>query len=315
VTAKKVHRIDSLPDGAPWAGGLPPEGSAEHPRLIRALDRVLAIQRPAVLAHLRSLRLRHPAAGPVEIVRLLERRYLATVATGGAAVGATAVVPGITTGVTLALSGVETVAFVESTALFAQSLAEVHGIRVEDPDRARALVLTLLLGNEGVDLVTQLARQASGRGPSRSAYWGELITTALPRAAVGPLVDRLKSVFIRRFAAAGGATLLGKALPFGVGAVVGGVGNGVLGRRVVVSSRRAFGVPPPVLPAQTAPRPGARRVEHIVGGGLHRAGTAVTDAAGRATGAVGGAAGRVKDAAAALAARRTAPARDTAPDE
>jgi hypothetical protein len=302
--AKTVHRIHSLPDDAPWAGGLPPEGSAEHPRLIRALDRVLAIQRPAVLAHVRSIRLRHPDAGPAEIVRLLERRYLATVATGGAAVGATAVVPGITTGVTLALSGVETVAFMEATALFAQSLAEVHGIRVENPDRARALVLALMLGKEGVDLIAQLTRQASGRGGSRSAYWGEVITTTLPRAAVGPLVDRLKSAFIHRFATAGGASWVGKALPFGVGAVVGGVGNGILGRRVVVGSRRAFGVATAPLPPEIEPRPGARRVEHIVGGGLRRAGTAVSGAAARAGGAVGVAAGRAKDAAgAAIAAR------------
>ena len=41
----KVHRIHSLPDESPWDGGLPPEGSAEHPRTIRALDRVLQVQR------------------------------------------------------------------------------------------------------------------------------------------------------------------------------------------------------------------------------------------------------------------------------
>ncbi|WP_245570306.1 hypothetical protein [Microbacterium luticocti] len=278
--SKKVHRIDSLPADAPWAGGLPPEGSSEHPRLIRALDRVLAVQRPAVLAHLRSIRLRHPDATAAQIVRILERRYLAAVATGGAAVGATAVIPGVTTGVTLALGGVETVAFMEATALFAQSMAEVHGIRVENPDRARALVLTLMLGTEGVQLVTQLARQATGTGPARSAYWGELITTSLPRAAVGPLVDRLKTAFIRRFATVGGASWVGKAMPFGVGAAIGGVGNGILGRRVVVGSRRAFGMPPVVLPAEIEPRPGARRVEHSVAHGLRRASGAVTGAAG-----------------------------------
>ena len=198
---EKVHRIHSLPGDAPWQGGLPPAGSEDHPFTIRALDRVLAIQRPVVIAHLRSIRLRHPDASPAEIVRILERRYLAAVTTGGAAVGATAVVPGIGTGVTLALSGVETVAFLEATALFAQSVAEVHGIPVADPDRGRALVLTLMLGKEGVDLVAQLAGQAAGRGPARSTYWGEVVTKTLPRAAVGPLVDRLKSAFIRQFAA------------------------------------------------------------------------------------------------------------------
>jgi hypothetical protein len=283
----KVQSIHSLPGDSPWQGGLPPTGSEEHPLTIRALDRVLAIQRPVVLAHLRSIRLRHLSASPAEIVRILERRYLAAVTTGGAAVGATAVVPGIGTGVTLALSGVETVAFLEATTLFAQSVAEVHGIPVSDPDRARALVLTLMLGKEGVDLVAQLAGQAAGRGPTRSSYWGELITKSLPRAAVAPLVDKLKTTFIRQFAARGGASWIGKALPFGIGAAVGGAGNNILGRRVLVGSRRAFGAAPLDWPAELEPRVGADRIERVAGRGIRRAGEAVVDGVTRGTRQVG----------------------------
>ncbi|WP_438352623.1 hypothetical protein [Microbacterium sp. CJ88] len=294
--AEKVHRIHSLPDDAPWAGGLPPAGSDEHPRMIRALDRVMAIQRPVVVAHLRSIRLRHPEASTTDIVRTLERRYLTAVTTGGAAVGATAVVPGIGTGITLALSGVETVGFLEATALFAQSVAEVHGIPVENPDRARALVLTLMLGKEGIDLVAQLAGQAAGKGVTRDRYWGELITKTLPRAAVGPLVDRLKSAFVHQFAARGGASFLGKALPFGVGAVVGGAGNHVLGRRVLTNSRRAFGMPPVQLPADLEPRPGARRIESSAGVGLRTAGGLVAGGVRKGAAAVGGAGKRVSKA-------------------
>ena len=288
--ADKVHRIHSLPDDSPWQGGIPPVGSDEHPRVVRALDRVLAIQRPLVVAHIRSIRLRHPDAVTADIVRMLERRYLAAVTTGGAAVGATAVVPGIGTGVTLALSGVETVGFLESTTLFAQSVAEVHGIAVEDPDRARALVLTLMLGKEGVDLVAHLAGQAAGKAAARPAYWGELVTKTLPRAAIGPLVDRLKTVFVHQFAARAGASWVGKALPFGIGAAVGGAGNHILGRRVLVGSRRAFGPPPVTVPADIEPRPGAKRVEHSAASGVARVGGAIAGAAGstaRGIGSVG----------------------------
>lgn len=291
--ADKVHRIHSLPQDSPWQGGLPPTGSEEHPRTIRALDRVLAIQRPVVLAHLRSIRLRHPEASPDQVVRMLERRYLAAVTTGGAAVGATAVVPGIGTGVTLALSGVETVAFLEATTLFAQSVAEVHGIPVADPDRARALVLTLMLGKEGVDLVAQLAGQATGRGPGRDRYWGEMVTKSIPRAAMGPLVDQLKKSFIHQFAARGGASWIGKALPFGIGAAVGGAGNNILGRRVLVNARRAFGVAPTVLPPELEPRPGAARLEHSATRSLRRAGGAVAGGVTRGASAVGSGARRV----------------------
>lgn len=282
----KVHRIHSMSDDSSWDGGLPPQGSAEHPRAIRALDGVLRVQRPAVVAHLRSIRLRHPDATTAEIVRMLERRYLAAVTTGGAAVGATAVVPGIGTGVTLALSGVETVGFLDATALFAQSLAELHGIPVENPDRARALVLTLMLGQEGVDLVAQLTRQAAGKGGTRSAYWGEMVTKSLPRAAVGPLVDRLKGAFLHQFAAKGSASILGKALPFGIGAAIGGTGNHLLGRRVIVGSRRAFGISPAQYPPELEPRPGATRLESSAFGTVRRAGTAIGTGTRRLTRAV-----------------------------
>ncbi|MFD5215980.1 hypothetical protein [Microbacterium sp. NPDC058345] len=294
----KVHKIHSLPDDAPWDGAVPPVGSPEHPLAVRGLDRVLSVQRPLVIAHIRSIRLRHPEATPDQIVRMLENRYLAAVTTGGAAVGATAVIPGIGTGVTLALSGVETVGFMESTALFAQSVAEVHGIAIDNPERARALVMTLMLGKEGVDLVSQLARQATGKGGTRSSYWGELVTKSLPRAAVGPLVDRLKSAFVRQFASRGGASVLGKALPFGVGAVVGGAGNHLLGRRVLTTSRRAFGVPPAALPQELEPVPGTERIERrmlqgarAVGGGV----SGIAGSVGRGLGVAGrgiGSAGR-----------------------
>ncbi|MEJ6556063.1 hypothetical protein PQI51_13625 [Microbacterium esteraromaticum] len=258
---EKVHKIHSLPEDSPWDKPVPPVGSPEHPLSVRSLDRVMTVQRPLVVAHIRSIRRRHPEADPEQIVRILEARYLGAVTAGGAAVGATAVVPGIGTGVTLALSGVETIGFMESTALFAQSVAEVHGIAIENPERARALVMTLMMGKEGVDLVSQLARQATGKGGTRSSYWGEMVTKSLPRAAMGPIVDRLKSEFIRQFAKRGGASFLGKALPFGVGAVVGGAGNHLLGRRVLTTSRRAFGAAPAVLPVDLEPAPGSEKLE------------------------------------------------------
>ncbi|AZH79175.1 MULTISPECIES: hypothetical protein [Microbacterium] len=298
--APKVHKIHSLPDDAPWDKGVPPVGSTEHPLMVRGLDRVLSIQRPLVLAHIRSIRLRNPHASPAEIIRILERRYLAAVTTGGAAVGATAVVPGIGTGITLALSGVETVGFVESTALFAQSVAEVHGIAVANPDRARALVMTLMLGKEGVDLVAQLAGQVAGRGASRSSYWGELVTKSLPRAAVGPLVDQLKGMFVKQFAAKGGASVIGKALPFGIGAAVGGAGNHILGRRVLTTSHRAFGAAPLDLPLELEPVPGAQKLELRMLRGARYAGGAVAGAAGTVVRGAGWVGHRVGD----LATRR-----------
>ncbi len=110
---------------------------------------------------------------------------------------------------------------------------------------------------------------------------------------MGPLVDQLKKSFIHQFAARGGASWIGKALPFGIGAAIGGAGNNILGRRVLVNSRRAFGVAPAVLPPELEPRPGAARFEHAATRSLRRAGGAVAGGVTRGATAVGSGARRV----------------------
>jgi hypothetical protein len=155
------------------------------PVVTKTFDGLMAVHRPLVLANIRRLRKRHPAASPEEIIRLLERDYLAAVTTGGAAVGASAAVPGIGTAASLVLSGAETAAFLEASALFAQSVAEVHGIVVVEPERARTLVMALMLGANGQELVKQFTGQLNRTGGTRSAYWGELITSSLPKSPTG----------------------------------------------------------------------------------------------------------------------------------
>ena len=216
--------------------------------IARTLDRVLSVQRPVVLAHLRSIRRSKPEATPTEVITTLERRYLAAVTVGGALVGATAAIPAIGTAASIALSTAETAGFLEASALFAQSVTEVHGIAVTDPERARTLVLAMILGSAGSDLVEQLAREVIGLGPARSAFWGELVAQNLPKSAVGGVARRLRSFFLKKYAATEGAGIVGRAIPFGIGAVIGGVGNHFLGRRVVTSSRTAFGPAPAEFP-------------------------------------------------------------------
>jgi len=228
--------------------------SAPNHFVVQGIDRVLTVQRPVVLAHLRAIRAGRPDATPEQVIRTLERRYLTAVTAGGAAVGASAVIPAVGIGASLALSAVETGGFLEASALFAQSVAEVHGIVVDDPDRARALVMTLVLGSAGTDLVRQLAGQAAGVGPARNAFWGEMVTKSLPKAAVGRIADQMKKTFLKRFAITSGTSAIGRAIPFGIGAVVGGTGNNILGRQIIRGSREAFNAPPAVFPVTLDPR-------------------------------------------------------------
>ncbi len=221
--------------------------------MVRGIDRLLTVQRPVVLAHIRGIRRGRPNATPAEIIRTLERRYLTAVTTGGALVGASAAIPAVGTGTSLALSGVETAGFLEASALFAQSITEVHGFVVDDPDRARALVMTMVLGSAGTELVGQLAGQATGVAPSRNAFWGETITKNLPRAAMGPIADRIKRTFVKRFSVAQGTNVVGRLVPFGIGAAIGGGGNHLLGRQIIRTAREGFGPAPVEFPAWLEP--------------------------------------------------------------
>jgi hypothetical protein len=227
-----------------------PASPPVDPMLIRGLRAAMSAQRPAVLLHIRSIRRQYPAATPEQVVRILERRFLNSITLTGAGSGAATLVPGVGTVIGITVIGVETVAFFEMTALFAQSVAEIHGIVVDDEERAHNLVMALMLGGPGKDLVQQFVGQATGVGPDRTQYWGESITASMPKALVGMLNKRLRDELTKRMAVKQGSSMVGRLIPFGIGAVIGGAGNRIIGGKVVQSAQQAFGPAPAWWPAE-----------------------------------------------------------------
>jgi hypothetical protein len=65
---------------------------------------------------------------------------------------------------------------------------------------------------------------------------------------MGQIGTRIRRAFVRRFTATQGANVVGRVIPFGIGAVIGGTGNHLVGRRIVASSREAFGPVPAAFP-------------------------------------------------------------------
>jgi len=231
------------------------------PFIIRGLRAAMSAQRPAVLAHIRGIRRQHPTASPEQVVRILEKRFLTSVTLSGAGSGGASVIPGVGTVITLTVIGTETVLFFEMTALFAQSVAEVHGIVVDDEERAHNLVMALLLGGPSTEVIEQFMRQASTRDGNRVEYWGETITATMPKAFTSYLNRMLREQLAKRFAVAQGAGMAGRLIPFGIGAVIGGTSNRIIGGKVVTAARQAFGPAPPAWVAeleQITPRPERR---------------------------------------------------------
>lgn len=171
-------------------------------------------------------------------------------------------IPGVGIPVALGLGVADLLFFYETSALYVLAVAELHDIQVDDAERARPLVLGMLLGQKSQGQVSKLVKSAVGIGGidgARTAAtgviakkipngWGEVLTQQLPESSLAPLT----LVLARESAKAGGkvaAGTFGKAIPFGIGAVVGGVGSFSFGRDVVKASHLAFPERPTHFPA------------------------------------------------------------------
>ena len=227
----------------------PPATVDDHPSAaVRALSAIIErgsrVQAPAIKAYVDRLRKANPDATPAEIVTKLEKYYLAAVMASGAAVGSAAAFPGIGTLAALSAVAGETVVFLEATAVFVLAVAEVHGIPADHRERRRTLVLAVLVGEDSKQAIADLI----GRGRTSGAWLAEGAAT-LPLPAVAQLNSRLLRYFVKRYALRRGALAFGKLLPVGIGAVIGGVGNRMMGKKIVAHARKAFGSPPPRWPA------------------------------------------------------------------
>ena len=215
----------------------------------KALSTVLAVQRPLVLKNIQRMAAKHPGESPERLAERLGQQYLTTVTGAGAAVGGTAIVPGIGTVAVLGLSGAAVAGFMEATALYAQSLAELHGITTQDPQRAQALVMALMLGDDAKELLREAAAKA-GRPYDPQSSLNALAGTASGTGISAFVVDRLKRTFMRKMLLRQGAGFVGRAVPFGVGAVIGGVGNRAMAKSVAQNARDLFGPLPAAIPGE-----------------------------------------------------------------
>jgi len=214
------------------------EPSASARILSHVIETGTRLQAPAIQGYIERIRQKHPGAGPAEIITRLEKYYLSAVIASGAAVGAAALIPGVGTLIALSLIAGETALFLETTAVFILAVAEVHGISVTDKERRRTVVLAALAGEDGKVVVSRLL----GPGRTNGALLGE-------GAAMSQLNSKLMKYFVKKYTLKRGTMIFGKLLPVGIGAIIGALGNRMMGKRIVENTRQAFGVAPARWPA------------------------------------------------------------------
>ena len=217
--------------------GPAPAAAAPGQRVLDLLDKAIDIQGPLVRKNIARARQRNPEATPAQVIRSLERMYVSALTGTGAAVGGTAAAPGVGTGVALALSAGEVFSSLELSALFALSIAEVHGVPIDEVERRRTIVLGIMLGGSGSATITKVAERTG-------QHWGHQVVAKVPAETLRQINKILGRHFITKYGTKQGIVVLGRVAPFGIGAVIGGAANAAMASLAVKAARHAFGPPP-----------------------------------------------------------------------
>ena len=206
---------------------------------------------------------REPDATPAEVISALERMYVSALTGTGAAVGATAAAPAVGTGIALALSAGEAFSSLELSTLFVLSVAEVHGIQLDEIERRRTLVMGILLGQSGSTTIVGKVAERTGQ------HWGRQLVSKVPMTTLKQINKVLGKNVITKYGTKQGIIVLGQVAPFAIGAVIGGGANATVATLAVRAARRAFGPAPRSWPEteleSEAPTPGSQPVAHDQG--------------------------------------------------
>ncbi|PWU52357.1 hypothetical protein DLJ47_19180 [Micromonospora sp. S4605] len=224
-----------------------PEAAVRGQKVLDLLDKAIDVQSRLVRKNIARARQRNPEATPAEVIRTLERMYVSALTGTGAAVGGVAAAPGVGTGAALALSGGEVLSSLELSALFALSIAEVHGVPIDEIERRRTIVMGIMLGGSGSATITKVAERTG-------QHWGRQIVAKVPVETLKQINKILGRNFVVKYGTKQGIIVLGRVAPFGIGALIGGGANAALATLAVRAGRRAFGPAPTSWPSPNAPR-------------------------------------------------------------
>ncbi|MCX2948485.1 hypothetical protein [Lentzea sp. NEAU-D7] len=212
------------------------------------LDKAIGLQTPLVRKNIARARQRSPEATPAEVIGTLEKMYVSALTSTGAAVGGAAAAPGVGTGVALALSAGEALSSLELSALYVLSLAEVHGVPLDEIERRRTLVLGILLGESSSKTIGKIAERTG-------QHWARQLVSAVPTTTLRQINKVLGKNFITKYGTRQGIVVLGRAVSFGIGALIGGGANAAMAALAVKAARRAFGPAPDSWPEAEPAQP------------------------------------------------------------
>ncbi|WP_070844034.1 hypothetical protein [Corynebacterium sp. HMSC034A01] len=205
---------------------------------IDAVDKAVQMQTSTIRTYVNWLRRQNPEATPAEIQKLMDKHLKNTVTGTGAGVGAAAAVPGIGLFTGAAAVAGESVLFLDLAAFYAVASAYLRGEDIDDPERRRALVLSLLMGAKGLAIVDAMLGDDAGKIPGKSTL-AKFSGPTLSKT--NNVLQRIAMRFMRKSLR---RAWLGKLMPLGIGAVAGTTANRKLADGVIGNVQSGLGAVP-----------------------------------------------------------------------
>lgn len=175
-----------------------------------------------------------------ERVVQLKRAFARELGTVGAAAGATAAAPVVGTAAAIGTAAAELSWFTFRASDLILAIAAVHGHTEPSVEERRAWVLSILaFGSSAAATFTKLAGE-TGKG------LGVKATTRIPAEALRRMNRALGRTVVTKYGTRRGAIAIGRALPLGIGAAVGGTANYALVRVIARQADTFFAHLPPV---------------------------------------------------------------------
>ncbi|ARD41960.1 hypothetical protein [Actinomyces gaoshouyii] len=207
-----------------------------------AVDKAIAIPASRITERVARMRRDRPGADTAELVALAADRFRNEAGLSSGAVGASAALPSIGTASAAALTVGQAAVFIGSAVTYVLTVAELQGLRVVEPEKRRALVLSALLGREGSEAV-------QGQLGLASLFWAAQSLAQMPIPTAKSINGQLAKRLAKRAVAKGGAVALGRLLPLGIGAAIGYSGGRALANQVIEGAQAALGPASPFTPA------------------------------------------------------------------
>ncbi|MFC0674092.1 hypothetical protein [Brachybacterium hainanense] len=225
-------------------------GTVLDERWLKMIDAALKVQTPVAAAYVARLRAKHPEATDDELIASVCRKFSLLMTATGAGIGGVAALPGLGTAAAVGLTIGEGASFAEACAFLTLAVADIRGIDMKDRDTRRMVMFGVLSGDKGTRII---AKTLGKQGMQWNTVLAGSGSSIVPR-----LINTQISHWVRRkIAARAGKLWMARLLPFGIGAVIGGVGSRMVSRSVTDAVQEIFGAGPMIAGEAEEPSAGS----------------------------------------------------------